>query len=287
MNSHNKVLACVDKSRFSEYVTDYAAWAALRMSAPMELLHIIDRHPEIARDVDHSGTIGIDAQSALLDTLSDKDAERTRAARESGRVFLNALRDRAAAQGLTALDTRQRYGQLEETLAEQENDVCLFVLGRRGMSAERTQRDLGRHVENVVRQLHKPILTVTEHFSTPQRIMIAYDGGVLSRRGVHLVANSELFKGLPIDILMAGKPRQDAEKQLEVAKQQLVAAGFDTQTHLIPGDAERVIADQVRTRSIDLLIMGAYSHSLLRRWIFGSKTTDLLRAATLPTLLLR
>ena len=38
---------------------------------------------------------------------------------------------------------------------------------------------------------------------------------------------------------------------------------------------------------IDMLLMGAYAHSPLRSLLFGSKTTDLLRAATIPTLLLR
>lgn len=55
----------------------------------------------------------------------------------------------------------------------------------------------------------------------------------------------------------------------------------------LPGDAEAVIAQNVRERSIDLLIMGAYSHSPLRTLLFGSKTSDLLRSSTIPTLLLR
>jgi nucleotide-binding universal stress UspA family protein len=33
--------------------------------------------------------------------------------------------------------------------------------------------------------------------------------------------------------------------------------------------------------------MGAYAHSPLRSLLFGSKTSDLLRAAKIPTLLLR
>ena len=67
----------------------------------------------------------------------------------------------------------------------------------------------------------------------------------------------------------------------------LEAAGFEVLASLIPGDAERVIAKSVRVQEIDLLIMGAYSHSPLRTLVFGSKTSDLLRAATIPTLLLR
>ena len=40
-------------------------------------------------------------------------------------------------------------------------------------------------------------------------------------------------------------------------------------------------------QDIDMLIMGAYSHSPLRSLVLGSKTTDLLRSAKIPALLLR
>ena len=85
----NKVLACVDQSRFADCVADYAAWAARRMDAPLEFLHVIDRHPEKGSGDDHSGAIGIDAQEHLLSRLSAQDEARARNAREQGRVFLN------------------------------------------------------------------------------------------------------------------------------------------------------------------------------------------------------
>lgn len=287
MKVERKVLACVDQSRYSEYVTDYAAWAAQRMSAPLELLHVINRHLETSDSKDHSGAIGIDAQEQLLETLSSEDESRSKAARETGRIFLNGLRERAVAAGVKAPDVRQRYGQLEETLQEQEEEVRLFVLGRRGKSADETNRDIGRHVERTVRNLKKPILTVTEAFKEPQRAMIAFDGGIVTRGGVELVARSPLFKGMPIHLLMSGKDRQEAAKQLQWAKKKLEGAGFETICEHIPGDAETVIAKQVKAQSIDILLMGAYSHSPLRSLFLGSKTTDLLRSATIPTLLLR
>jgi len=287
MKSENKVLACVDQSRFADYVTDYAAWAARRMDAPLELLHIIDRHPETARSKDHSGAIGMDAQEQLLSTLSDEDESRSKTAREQGRIFLNRLRERAVEAGVYSPDVRQRHGHLEETLAEQEDEVRLFVLGRRGESAEHTHRDLGRNVERVVRSLHKPILTITEDFTEPKRVMIAFDGGIVTRRGVEMVAASPLFKGLPIHLLMSGKESREAPKQLEWAKNILETAGFDAPSSLTPGDAESVIAKAVSDQDIDILIMGAYSHSPLRSLLLGSKTSDLLRSARIPTLLLR
>jgi nucleotide-binding universal stress UspA family protein len=287
MSDDNKVLACVDQSRFADYVADYAAWAAKRMSAPLELLHVIERHPETAGHRDLSGAIGIDAQQQLLSALSDEDESRSRAAREQGRMFLNRLRERALASGVAATDIRQRHGNLQETLAEQAAQVRLFVLGRRGESAGHTQRDLGRNVENVVRSLTKPILTISKEFTQPTRAMIAFDGGIVTRRGVEMVAASPLFKGLPVHLLMSGRPGREAPKKLEWARQTLEAAGFDAPASLVPGDAERVIARAVQDHDIDILIMGAYSHSPLRNLLMGSKTSDLLRSATVPTLLLR
>lgn len=287
MKNENRVLACVDQSHFADYVADYAAWAACRMAAPLEFLHVIDRHPEIATGHDHSGAIGIDAQEVLLNELSNEDESRSKAARERGRIFLNDLRERAIVSGVESPDVRQRYGVLEETLVEQEEGVRLFVLGRRGVSAESTQRDLGRNVERVVRALHKPILAVTDSFTEPRRVMIAFDGGIVTQRGVEMVAASPLFRGLPVYLLMSGKESQSAPKQLEWAKTTLEAASFDVSPSLIPGDAERVIAKAVHEQGIDMLIMGAYSHSPLRSLLFGSKTSDLLRSAKVPTLLLR
>ena len=57
MKIEKKILACVDQSHFADYVADYAAWAARRMNAPLEFLHVIDRHLEIATGNDQSGQL--------------------------------------------------------------------------------------------------------------------------------------------------------------------------------------------------------------------------------------
>jgi nucleotide-binding universal stress UspA family protein len=289
MNQENKVLACVDQSHFADDVADYAAWAAQRMDAPLEFLHVIDRHPEIGSGKDHSGAIGIGTQETLLKQLTEEEQVRTKAERERGRVFLNRLRERALAAGAAAVDMRQRHGELVDTLAEQEQGVQLIVLGRRGASAESSGRDIGRHVERVVRALHKPILTVTDAFRPPQRVLIAFDGSGVTRRGVEMVASSPLFFGLHVHVLMSGQPgaAPEADQQLQAARATLQASGIDATAAFVPGDAESVIAQTIRTQEIDLLLMGAYSHSPIRTLLFGSKTSDLLRSATVPTLLLR
>ncbi|MBW8471191.1 MAG: universal stress protein [Thiobacillus sp.] len=283
----NKVLACVDLSPYAQHVADYAAWAAARMAAPLEFLHVIDRHPALQGGQDHSGALQANAEQSLLKSLSEQDAARTRAEREQARIFLNGLRERALAAGAAPVDTRQRHGDLDETLHEQQAGVRLFVLGRRGESAHSTQRELGRHVEQVVRALNRPILTVTDGFKAPERVLIAFDGSSITRRGVEMVAGSRLFKGLLVQLLMSGKASQDGPKKMAWATQTLETAGFDVAGEIVPGDPESTIAQAIQAKGIDLLVMGAYTHSPLRSLFLGSKTDDLLRSARIPTLLLR
>lgn len=287
MKNENKILACVDLSPYADYVADYAAWAAKRLDAPLKFLHVITRHPEIGSGEDHSGAIGIGSQENLLTKLSDQDAAESKAAHEKGRLFLNRLRERAIAAGVAAPDMKQRHGTLEETAVEQEPEVQLFVWGRRGESTGDAVQKVGRNVEGVVRALHRPILSVTAGFSEPTRVLFAYDGSSLARKGIEMVAGSPLLRGLPIHLLMSGPASQDGPKQMEWAKTTLEAAGFEVIPHLIPGDPQKVVAQTINEQHIDLLIMGAYGHSPLRSWLFGCKTNAMLGSVNIPILLLR
>jgi nucleotide-binding universal stress UspA family protein len=281
------VLACVDQSSVATTVASYAAWAAYRLAAPLEFLHVIDRHSEIAVNQDLSGTIGLNAQENLLNQLSDEDEVRSRQRREAGRIFLNQLREQALAAGVASVDVRQRHGGIEETLSEQQSEVRLFVLGRRGASAKTVQRALGSNLEWVVRSVSRPTLVVSERYTEPSRVLLAFDGSGVTRRGVEMIANSPLLKGLPIHIVMAGKAQAHSAKLVNSAQAVLTAAGFSVTTDVSTEAPEVVIPQAVKDQQIDLLVMGSYSHSPLRAWLFGSKTTELLRSAKVSTLLLR
>ena len=278
-----KILACVDQSPYADYVADYAAWAARKLVLPLELLHIIDRHQEISASTDHSGAIGVDAQENLLNQLTEEEGTRARQVRDRGRVFLNGLRQRCEVDETLSVDTRQRYGQLLSTLEEQQQDVALYVLGRRGESAAHTRRDLGRHVEMISRQVRRPILTVAGEFIEPRSALIAYDGKRMTRRCVELIAKNPALNDIPVHVIMSGKRATDADKHLQWAKNTLNTAGFTVETAYSPGDPEQEITRAIGERQADLLVMGAYSRSPLRSLILGSRTNDLLRASQVPT----
>ena len=283
MKQPKKVLACVDQSPYADYVADYSAWAAQKFGLPLELLHIIDRHQEMATSDDHSGAIGFDAQENLLNRLTEEEGERTRATREQGRIFLNELKKRCERRDGISVDVRQRYGQLLETLDEQQRDVALYVLGRRGKSADQTQRDLGRHVESISRKIRRPILTVANAFSEPKSLLVAYDGKRMTRNCITMLAANPALTDLPVHVVMSGKQNGDADKHLEWASNTLSKSGFEVETAYSPGDPEQQIMRAIADREIDMLVMGAYSRSPLKNLFLGSKTNDLLRASRVPT----
>ncbi len=283
----NKVLACIDQSSYTHGVCGYAAWASLRLGAPLEFIHVLDRHPEKPQKRDLSGNIGLGTQESLLEELAALDEKRGKIAMESGRLLLDGAKRYAATYGVTNSEARQWHGELVETLADMEKNVRLFVIGKRGETGDSAPEHIGSNLERVVRALHRPILVATREFTEPKSILIAFDGGMTTRKGVEMIARSPLFKGFPCHVVMAGSATPAANMQVAWAKETLEAGGFQPIVSIVDGDAESVLSEYMKANAIDLLIMGAYGHSRIRQFIVGSTATAMLRAADFPILLLR
>ena len=283
----NKVYACIDGLANSASVIDWAAWSALRLEAPLELLHVLERS-ERPLLTDYSGAIGLGAQEALLDELSELDARRSKLAQEAGRQMMADARMRAAAAGVQQLDVMLRHGELLDSVLEMEPDARLFVLGEHYHVSSASKIHLDHHVERVIRAVKRPVLVATGVlFEAPQRFVIAYDGSPTARKTVETVAHSPMLKGLPAVLAMASEDTAEARLALEDARHTLAAAGFDVSVKLLPGEPEDVLPAFVKAQGASLLVMGAYGHSRIRQLIIGSTTTTLLRLSEVPVLILR
>ena len=283
----NKVYACIDGLANTSCVIDWAAWSALRLDTPLELMHVLERadRPMVT---DFSGAMGLGAQEALLDELSILDAQRSKLAQEAGQRLLADARLRAAAAGVEQLGVRLRHGELLDNVLEMEPDARLFVLGEHYQASGASRIHLDHHVERVIRSVKRPVLVATgAPFAPPTRFVIAFDGSPTSLTTVETVARSPMLKGLPVIVAMAGEDTAQAQQQLEEALQSLAAAGFEASMELLSGEPEDVLPAFVKERGASLLVMGAYGHSRIRQLIVGSTTTTLLRLSELPVLILR
>ena len=275
------VIACIDGASYTESVCDYAAWAATRLAAPLEFLHVLIRNDHAK--VDASGSIGLGAQESLLEELSDLDERRSTIAREHGRQLLDGAKQRAIAAGVSQVDTRQRHGEFVDTLVEMEPDARLYVLGQHDHESKPKRFLLDHNLESAVRALHRPILVANASFVEPHRFMIAYDGSATGRKMIEMVADSPLLSGLECHVVMVG----DDEDALRWASGRLREAGFQVTSQRLDGEPANVLADYVQQQHINMMVMGAYGHSRIRHLIVGSTTTAILRRSNVPVFILR
>src|SRR5690554_5640244 len=194
------VVACIDGSKATPVVCDYAAWANQQLQAPLILLHVLDenRYP-VASDM--TGNIGLGSREILMSELAELDAQRNKLALQQGHHMLEAAQARIRKAGTEQVTMRQRHGDLADTLLSLENDTRLFVMGIHGVdnsNLEAANRHIGSHLVTVIRSVHRPILLTPNQFKPPTSVLIAFDGSKTTQTGIEMVAKSPLFKGLPI-----------------------------------------------------------------------------------------
>ena len=288
MNNTGEVVACIDGSRYSEAVCDYAAWMSMGLEAPLTLLHNIEHTTAVdASAQDLSGAIGLGSKGALLDELTVVEAQRSRLLLEQGKFMLNAARERATLAGVASPTLRQRHDGLTESLIELEDNIRILVLGVRGEEHERDEQHLGSHLESSIRALHRPILVVNNDFQTPKQVMLAYDGSDASGKALQLLVQSQRFALLPIHLVTVGESATDAAVLQSKAMEKLTSSGHEVKAATLGGDpGETLLAYQVEN-DIDMTLMGAFSHTRLREWVLGSLTVKMLLSSNRPLLLLR
>ena len=282
----SKVLACIDPSIYATSVVDHAAWAAERLDAAIEVLHVIQRKDAVAARHDLSGAVGLGAKSALLDELTRIDEAEGKLAQEAGRALLASAKARLEERGRSEVTLVHRHGGIVETIVEREADADLVVIGKRGASADFAKGHLGSKVERVVRQSGKPVLVASRAFRQPQTAVIAFDGGASARKAVAYAATSPLLSDLRLQVVMAGREDRESADRLNWARE-LLELRPGTSVTVEGGRPEDVIGAQITATSAELLLMGAYGHSPLRAMLIGSTTTHMIRSCTIPVLLFR
>ncbi|MBW3098476.1 universal stress protein [Pseudohoeflea coraliihabitans] len=281
-----KIISLVDGSSYSKSVCGLSAWAAGRLEASVEILHVLGRREASGSD-DLSGAIALGARTTLLEKLTALDAERGKLLQERGRAILEDARAVVTAAGVEAVETRLFHGDLIDILARREPEADLLVIGKRGEGADFASLHLGSNLERIVRASHKPVLVASRAFKPIAKVLIAWDGGSSSAKAVDHVARSPLFAGLDIRLVFVGHETDEIRRGMARAAETLGAGGHSVATAVLAGQPEKVLGEHVGAESTDLVVMGAYGHSRIRSLIIGSTTTEMIRSCLVPILLMR
>jgi nucleotide-binding universal stress UspA family protein len=284
------VLACLDGSRYTPVICDYAARAARRIGVGVELLHVIDRLPEVRTPVDYSGHMTSDMADTLLEEYAQIDEQRARALQQQARGMLDEAAERVRRAGIAAVQARLVYGNLVDQLQEHEGDARLVVIGKRGESELHATANLGSNLQRVVRASRRPIMIVPPVYRPLRHFVVAYDGGASSTKAIDMLTRETLLLEAECHLVMVCPGEAEDAARLAAAAKRLRDAGYRVTERLEkaePGHPDEVIVSVVERTGSDLLVMGAYGHSRIRNLIIGSTTTALLRACTVPVLVVR
>jgi nucleotide-binding universal stress UspA family protein len=180
------------------------------------------------------------------------------------------------------VQTRRERGRVVERIVAAAEKASLLVLGKTGCRGERDGM-LGSNTELVLQRTHKPVLLTPDGFEPPGSVLVAYRGTGPDRVGLKIGLDLSQVLGLPLFVLTVEEEAERCEGIWSGARQampDLDAAAFFEQGC---GEVAETIIERAGPRT--LLVMGAYGHTRLYRFVLGSVTQEVMRAAEGPVLL--
>ena len=177
--------------------------------------------------------------------------------------------------------------------------IAMATHGRSGLS----RFVFGSVAEKVLRASETPVL-LTRSFRevapgadpTPvqelpfRKILMPVDGSESSLAVLPQVRSFALAVGASVLVLGVLAPEQEAgegDAIVRMAVKALAVAGIPVEPLVRIGDPASEILDAAKTHGADMLTMSTHGRGGVSRWALGSVTEKVLRAATVPMLVVR
>ena len=278
----NKIITCIDASIYANDVCTAGIWAAKKLRKPLVLVHAIEKKNTPTAN-DFSGAIGLGARSSLLAELASLDAQHSKVAIKLGKDLLTQAQQCAAEQGCKQIEQVLRHGSITDVISDLEADARLVVIGR----TRKHFKALGSNIEQIIRQVQTPILILNQGFTKPQSFMLAYDGRETADKAVQRIIEGGLLQGMDCHLVTVENNKKGLKESFERVSHQLTTGGFTVKASFLTGNIFTSLMDYQAQNDVDLLVMGAFSHSKLASIFLGSNTLRMLENTQLPLVILR
>ncbi len=278
-----RVIACIDSSPCIHALAEAAAWIATQTHRELVLLQILDYYPASYHLGEISGVIGFESNAMLLKELAELEQKQSELALDYSNNLLNHISEAVHEKFLIKPSTIQEKGDFLEQSFNLLNPDDIVVIGRVGERSAEKNKSIGGNVENFIRGANCTVMTVGENFKPPTRFIFAYDDSPTCKDMLKRVAKSDLLRLLQCHLLYVG----DHPEILNEPTQFLKNSGMDVVVEYRYGDIADNILDYQAQHQIQLLVLGAFSHSKIHQFFLGSVTTKIFRSATVPLLVLK
>lgn len=240
--------------------------------------------------------------------------------RQEAAANINSIAHRLVEEGIRARSIL-RDGLPAEVILEAARDehaalIAMTTHGRTGVE----RWIFGSVAEKILRAADVPVIVVRSFTSpvegaTPperrgrsrfRRILVPTDGSEASMAVVPTAIEVARLCGSEVAVLSVTVPHfalvdagfggtvplsrpteADAEGAAALVAGRFSVAGIRVGTIHAAGEAAEQIVSQAAGRGFDLIAMSTHGHSGISRWVFGSVTEKVVRAATVPMLVVR
>ena len=281
-----KILTCLDGSLYGQTCCQYALWFARKNGAAIDALYVSELWQyEAPLVADFGGSLGAQPYMGLTAQLRQIEFEKA-----------NALREYVAGvfgkEGLAEKHTfHHRTGYLSDCIGEFEPGAEMLLIGKRGEAANMAKAHLGSNMERVVRGTALPCFVANREFFEPKKLLFAFDGSPSANKALAwLGANKTTFADIELHVVsVAAKANavEQASANLTVAEKALAGFGRTSICNVLEGIPSETIAAYQQESGANMLLMGAYGHSRIRRLLLGSTTVELLQCCRVPVVLFR
>ena len=275
-----RVIACIDSSPCINALAEAAAWIATQTQRELVLLQVLDYYPASYHLGEISGVIGFESNAMLLKELAELEQKQSELALDYSNNLLQHISNMIQEKYEIVATQIQEKGDFLEQSFSVLNEDDIVVIGRVGEKSAERNKALGSNVENFIRGANCTVMTVGEHFKAPTRFIFAYEYSPTCIKMMKRIAQSDLLKLLQCHLLYVG----DHPEVLNEPADFLTSAGLDVVVEYRYGDVAENILDYQREHGIQLIVLGAFSHSKIHQFFLGSITTNIFRNSTVPLL---
>lgn len=263
-----KLLVATDRSGFSEGAVREAINFAKKCSSSLHVMSVLETNPEYE-------TIGSSAHQK-----EEEEAIR----------YLATVKARASAEGLSSCETALHYGEEPYRLIVDEaaeKKVDMIVIGRRGRSGL-MKALMGQTATKVIGHAPCKVLVVPRAARIAcKNILIATDGsehstaaateamGIAKRCGSNIIAVSTVHAEDELE-----EAKAIVDKVVEMAQKE----GIPVEALTPIGRSHDAIVETAGGRGVDLIVMGAYGKTGLKKLLMGSSTEKVVGHASCAVL---
>ncbi len=268
LSNLDKLLVATDRSVFSEGAVREAISFAKKCTSALSVMSVLETNPEYE-------TIG-----ANVYQKEEEEASK----------YLESIKARALQEGVYSCETVLHYGDTPYRLIVDEaakKKADMIIIGRRGRSGL-MKVFMGKTAAHIIGHAPCKVLIVPRaariEFST---ILIATDGsthsiaasseaiGIAKRCGSNIIAISAMHSEEG-----SGEAKALVQHVVEMARKEGITAEALTPT----GRSHDVIVETAGGRGVDLIVMGSYGKTGLKKLFMGSSTEKVIGHASCAVL---